>query len=205
MVQAVLNLITHTFFTGLAIIGTGTVIHKIGTFIKKYESENEDAYRKAFDNLMINSVEEFNFCIDSLKIIVKSGTKGSYLLTDLFMGNKVIQKDKNGKIIISDKSKLYNNYENTIKELNDKVKVYQEELNKINKLKENQKNKKIHMSIKKKYEDDDSTVATNDNSDSDEDLSKKLKKDFSIQSSDQENEEEEDDDSDEELIIQQKK
>ncbi len=207
MVQAVLNIISNSFFTGLAILGTGTLINKIGKFINKYEEEKDDAYRKAFDDLMIHSVEEFNFCIDSLKKIIKSGGRGSYLLMDVMMGNKVVQKDKNGKIIISDKSKLYNNYQDTISELNEKVKGYQEELERIKKIKEDQKNKKIQMNIKKKYNDSDdenSTIKTNlsDGENNSNSLDKKLKRDFAIQSSD--NEDDENNESDEEFIIQQK-
>ncbi len=220
MVQAIFNLVSHTFFTGLAIVGAGTLIHKAGSFIKKYETEKEDSYRKAFDELMINSVEEFNFCIDSLKKIVKSGTKGTLLLTDIISGNKVIQKDKNGKIIISDKSKLYNNYENTIDELNEKVKEYQIELEKIKKLKEEQKKKKITMKIKKKYEDDDdndsSSIKSNFESIDKKIIGKKIKQEFTVESSDQEEQDNEnkssddednqnsDEESDEEFIIQQK-
>jgi hypothetical protein len=33
MVQAVLNIISNSFFTGLAILGTGTLINKIGNSI----------------------------------------------------------------------------------------------------------------------------------------------------------------------------
>ncbi len=223
MVQAIFNLISHSFFTGLAIIGTGTVIHKIGSFIQKYENEKEDSYRKAFDDLMIHSIEEFNFCIDSLKKIVKSGTKGSFLLADLVSGSKIIQKDKNGKIIISDKSKLYNNYEDTIEQLNGKVKEYQEELEKIKKMKDMEKKRRINMTIRKKYEDDEnSTILTNENDDDNSDdnsikkqnnklLEKKIKRDFAIPSSDQENDENENEkedsenESDEEFIIQEKK
>ncbi len=202
MVQAVINIISNSFFTGLAIIGTGTLINKIGSFINKYESEKEDAYKKAFDDLMIHSVEEFNFCIDSLKKIIKSGGRGTYLMMDVMMGNKVVQKDKNGKIIISDKSKLYNNYQDTISELNEKVKEYQEELQRIKKIKEN---KKIQMNIKKKYDDEDnSTINTYESDDENTvSLNKKLKNDFAIQSSDNE-EDEENNESDEEFIIQKK-
>lgn len=165
MVQAIINLISHTFMSGLAVVGASTIIYKIGKFIEKYEDEDDEPYKKAFDNLMVNSVEEFNFCIDSIKTIVKSSTKATFLLTDIVTGNKVIQKDKHGKIIISEKSKLYNKYEDTISELNDKVKEYQQELDRVKKVQELTKNKKNNeQNNKNKF----NYTASDDDNDSDD-------------------------------------
>ncbi len=202
MVQAIINLVSHTFLSGLAVVGAGTIVYKIGKFIEKYESEDEDSYKKAFDHLMVNSVEEFNFTIDSLKTIVKSSTKATFLLSDIVTGNKVIQKDKQGKIIISEKSKLYNKYEDTISELNDKVKEYQKELERVKKAQELSKNKNIKMNIKTKYSDNDDNDNKFNFTTSDDDNDNDENRESSII---EENDENEENDSDEEFVMEENK
>lgn len=132
--SAIFNIVTSSFFTSMAILGAGTFINKVGIFMKTYEEEKGDSYKKAFDKTMILTIEELNFCIDSMKRIVSSTGKAGYLLSDIMMGNKVVQKDKSGKILITEKSKLYNQYEDTISDLSSKVKQYQEELEKMKKI-----------------------------------------------------------------------
>lgn len=177
MVQAILNIMSSSLFTGLICIGAGTMIHKIGSILKTVEEEPKDGYKKAFDKTMIQTVEEFNFCIDSVKLILKTTTKSGLLLTDIVTGNKVVQKDKDGKLYIRERSKLYGQYENTIEELSSKVRQYQEELEKMKKIQEIQKKKNITMK-KKSY-----VVENEEESDESEEESteERIKKDFHLQ------------------------
>jgi hypothetical protein len=94
------------------------------------EEEKKDAYKKAFDKFMIETIDEINFSIDSLKLISKHTLKNSKLLFDLASGNKCIKKDKEGNIIVSDKSKLTEEYKEKIEHLYTKLKKYQNEVKK---------------------------------------------------------------------------
>lgn len=152
--SAIYNIVANSFFTSLAIVGAGTIIAKMGVFLKTYEEEKEDAYRKAFDKTMTQTVDEVSFCIDSVKKIATTTTKASSLASEIAMGTKIIQKDKNGKIIIQDRGKVDHQYKNTIDDLNQKVKKYQEELEKMKKSKETTTN----SSKKKSYEMESSDV-----------------------------------------------
>jgi hypothetical protein len=156
---AILNLVTNTIMTGFAVIGIGTVIIKVGNFFKIIEENTEDSFKKGFDKIMLESIEEMNTCVESISIITNNFNKIFFTLYDIVVGNKYIKKDKNGKIIICTKTKLYSGFKNKIEELNSKVKKYQNELNKIKKNKDNDKNKK-------KDDDDDSLSddSTSDNS-----------------------------------------
>ncbi len=183
MVQAIFNIMSSSLITGLICVGAGTMIHKIGSILKTVEEEPKDGYKKAFDKTMIQTVEEFNFCIDSLKLILKTTTKSGLLLTDIVTGNKVVQKDKDGKLFIRERSKLYGQYENTIEELSSKVKQYQEELEKMKKIQELQKKKNITMK-KKSY------INEQEESDESEEESteERIKKDFHLEEEDESDE-----------------
>ncbi len=184
MVQAIFNIMSSSIITGLICVGAGTMIHKIGSILKTVEEEPKDGYKKAFDKTMIQTVEEFNFCIDSVKLILKTTTKSGLLLTDIVTGNKVVQKDKDGKLFIRERSKLYGQYENTIEELSSKVKQYQEELEKMKKIQELQKKKNITMK-KKSYINEQE-----DSDDSEEESTEeRIKKDFHLEEEGEESDE----------------
>ena len=117
MIYGFLSLVTTTSMFAFGIIGTITVINKAGHFLKTMEEEKKDAYKKAFDKFMIETIDEINFSIDSLKLISKHTLKNSKLLFDLVSGNKCIKKDKDGNIIVSDKSKLTEEYKEKIEHL----------------------------------------------------------------------------------------
>ncbi len=148
--------------TGFAVIGVGTVIIKVGNFFKVIEENKEDSFKKGFDKIMLESIEEMNTCVESISIITNNFNKIFFTLYDIVVGNKYIKKDKNGKIIICTKTKLYSGFKNKIEELNSKVKKYQNELNKIKKNKINDKNNK---------NDDDSLSDDSTNDDSSFDIS----------------------------------
>ena len=130
MFYNLLSLLSGTAILGFGIIGTLTVVNKAGHFLKRMETEDKDAYKKAFDKLMIETIDEINFSIDSIGIISKHTYKNIKLLFDILYGNKCIKKDKDGKIIISDKSKLNKEYEEKIEHLYTKLKKYQNEVKK---------------------------------------------------------------------------
>jgi hypothetical protein len=100
MIYGFLSLVTTTSIFAFGIIGTITVINKAGHFLKNMEEEKKDSYKKAFDKFMIETIDEINFSIDSLKLISKHTLKNGKLLFDLASGNKCIKKDKDGNIVV---------------------------------------------------------------------------------------------------------
>jgi len=157
---AILNLVTNTVMTGFAFVGMGTVIIKVGNFFKIIEENKEDGFKKGFDDIMLESIDEMNTCVESISIITNNFNKIFFTVYDISVGNKYIKKDKDGKIIICTKSKLYSGFKDKIEELNGKVKKYQQELSKIKK-------------IKKKNIVDSEISSNDDNSDNEEDENNK--------------------------------
>jgi hypothetical protein len=131
MVNAILSLITNSLISGFAIIGIGTFINKVGKFFKIIEDSSNDGYKKGFDAIMIDSMDEMNRCVESVNLITINFNKIFLILYDIVSGNKYIKKDKDGKIIICTKSKMYSGYKNKIEELSSKVKKYENELKKF--------------------------------------------------------------------------
>ena len=168
-------------------VGLITVINKAGNFIKNMEEEKKDSYKKAFDKFMIETIEELNNSIDSLKLISKHTLKNGKLLFDLASGNKCIKKDKDGNIIVSEKSKLTEEYKEKIEHLYTKLKKYQNEVKKYknndetketDKKNENNKDKNDKDKDKDKdknnkkteiNDDSDDTISSDDDSESDTD------------------------------------
>ena len=180
MVNAILSLITNSFISGLAFVGAGTLINKFGKFFKIIEESPNDGYRIAFDTIMVESIDELNSCVESTGRITINFHKIFFILYDISTGNKFVKKNKDGKLVICTKSKIYSGYKDKIDELNDKVKKYQDELN-------NMKNKKnIDVSIKKKFQsqsdnesDNSSELSDTDDCSKDESLKDASSKDMS--------------------------
>lgn len=176
MIYGFLSLLTTTSMFAFSIVGTITVINKAGHFLKTMEEETKDAYKKAFDKFMIETIDEINFSVDSLKLISKHTLKNSKLLFDLVLGNKCIKKDKDGNIIVSDKSKLTEEYKEKIEHLYTKLKKYEKEVKKYKNSKDkpnedSKENTKTPKDIKKKEinnDDDSDSTISDDDSDSDE-------------------------------------
>ena len=157
MLFDLLSLLASTSMMALGIIGAVTVVNKTGNFIKTMEEEKTDAYKKAFDKFMVQSIDEINFSIDSIGLITKHTVKNSKLLFDIVSGNKSIKKDKDGKIIVSDKSKINEEeYKEKIEHLYAKMKKYQNEIKKIKDEKEENNKKKTND----KEEDDDESSSS---------------------------------------------
>ena len=144
---AIFNLLTNILITGTSIIGTITIINKIGKFCKVIEENNEDGFKMAFDTCMMDTIDDMNKSIDSIGMIANNFNNIIFIMYDIFTGNKYIKKNKEGKLIICNKSKVFSGYKDKIDELNCKVKKYQEELKKIKKPKEKSNKKNIMKMI----------------------------------------------------------
>jgi len=88
MIYGFLSLITTTSICAFGIIGTITVINKAGHFLKNMEEEKKDGYKKAFDKFMIETIDEINFSLDSVKLISKHTLKNSKASENLNSNNE---------------------------------------------------------------------------------------------------------------------
>ena len=129
------NGVLHSFFL---IFGFGTVVNKLGDFFKVLEEEKEDNFKKGFDKISSDLVNDFNNSFVSFNLISSNVSKIGVLSYELMIGDKYIKKTKDGKMIVQDKTLTLDNYEEKIEKLNDKVKSYKDllknmkEENKIN-------------------------------------------------------------------------
>jgi hypothetical protein len=157
-----LHLISNGLFTGLAIIGFATISNKIGKFLKNYETEKEDHFKKAFDKSMNETLSDVHSCVESVSIITNGITKASSVAIDLATGNKVISRKK-GKIAIIEQSKAQ---KEQIDDLSKKLKKYESQIKKL-------KKKKVHNN----ESDNDSLSSLSDSDGGDDnDISEKSKK-----------------------------
>ena len=194
MVTAIFHLISNALYTGCAIIGVGTIINKAGKFFKIIEEENEDGFRKAFDTTMCESIQDMNKLFDSISMISTNSVKSTILFYEIMVGNKCIQKNKDGKIIIVDGPRVVESYKGKVDELTKKLKKYEEELYKKKKQEKNNKSKKQSDA---KFEDSD---------EEEDDTSKKdVKKDLEIDDILSSSDESDSSDDDEEFYMDSKK
>jgi hypothetical protein len=145
MVFIILELLYTTLFSGFFLIGFGTVLNKLGDFFKIIEEEEKDNFKKAFDKITNDSIGEFNKCFISTHIVISRLIKLASISYDLVTGEKVIKKNKDGNIIICDKSAIMEKYESKIEALESK----------INKFKELAKNSANKLDLELSDEDDD--------------------------------------------------
>lgn len=158
MVFIILELLYTTLFSGFFLIGFGTVLNKLGDFFKIIEEEEKDNFKKAFDKITNDSISEFNKCFLSTHIIISRFAKLLSISYDLVTGQKVIKKNKDGNIVICDKSTMMEKYESKIEELESK----------INKFKELAKNNKNNLNLELS-DDDDEDEDEEDDEDEDKD------------------------------------
>jgi len=123
----IIRLVLNSLTTALSIIGVGTVTHKLGTFFKIMDTENENGFKKAFDKTTMSVIDEIHFMRESIQYIAKYTSRISILLYDISTGNKTIKKTKDGNIIIIDTDKLNMKYEEQILELKKKLEKYEAE------------------------------------------------------------------------------
>ena len=167
--SAILNLVSNICMLGCSIIGVVTIINKSGKFFKIMEDNKTDGFKKAFDIIILESIDDINKSVSSVNIIGNNCGKIIFTVYDITTGNKFIKKDKDGKIIICNKSK----YKDKIDELSIKVKQYEEELSKIKKVKpDNDSN-----SLKSSSSTISSDMSDDISSDEDEDNTPKKKVD----------------------------
>ena len=147
--SAIFNLLANILMTGTSIIGVATIINKVGKFCKIVDENKKDGFKIGFDTIMLESINDINNCVESISTISNNSSKILCILYDISVGNKYVKKDKDGKIIICSKLKVYSGFKDKIEELNSKVKKYQDELTKL------KKNKKTKNDGEKDDEDSD--------------------------------------------------
>jgi hypothetical protein len=175
--SAIFNLLANILMTGTSIIGVATIINKVGKFCKIVDENKKDGFKIGFDTIMLESINDINNCVESITTISNNSSKILFILYDITVGNKYVKKDKDGKIIICSKLKVYSGFKDKIQELNSKVKKYQDELTKL------KKNKKTNNDEEK----DDNDKNENSDESSDE-LSIKNENTYSDVSSDSDEE-----------------
>jgi hypothetical protein len=151
--SAIFNLLANILMTGTSIIGVTTIINKVGKFCKIIDENKKDGFKIGFDTIMLESINDINNCVEAISTISNNSSKILFILYDISVGNKYVKKDKDGKIIICSKLKVYSGFKDKIEELNSKVKKYQEELTK---LKKNKKTKNDGEKDDKKDSEDSS-------------------------------------------------
>ena len=190
--SAIFNLLANILMTGTSIIGVSTIINKVGKFCKIVDENKKDGFKIGFDTIMLESINDINNCVESISTISNNSSKILCILYDICVGNKYVKKDKDGKIIICSKLKVYSGFKDKIEELNSKVKKYQDELTK---LKKNKKTKDDGEKDDGEKDDGEKDDEDSDNSyDESEELSIKNENTYSDVSSDSASDEESDSD-----------
>ena len=141
MSYELLGLLYSTTSSLLLMLGAGCAINKAGNFFKILEEENDDNFKKAFDKVTSDMINDFNNSFVSLNLISGNVSKLFIIFYELMIGEKFLKKTKDGKLIVDDKNALFDNYENKIESLNEKIKVYK------NKLKELNENNEINFDL----------------------------------------------------------
>jgi hypothetical protein len=112
----------------LLILGFGCAVNKCGDFFKVLEEESDDHFKKAFDKVTSDFMDDFNNSFSSFHLISSNVSKLSVLGYELIIGEKFIKKTKDGKILVNDKNVIFDNYEEKIDKLNEKIKNYKSRL-----------------------------------------------------------------------------
>jgi hypothetical protein len=165
--SAIFNLLANILMTGTSIIGVATIINKVGKFCKIVDENKKDGFKIGFDTVMLESINDINNCVESISTISNNSTKIACILYDILVGNKYIKKDKDGKVIICSKLKVYSGFKDKINELNTKVKKYQEELSKLKTTKEDKEDKENKNKNKNKETKENNDESSDNSSNSD--------------------------------------
>jgi hypothetical protein len=132
MAYALFGLIYSSLNTFLLLLGLGTAINKSGRFFKTLENEENDNFKKAFDKTANEIIEDFNNSFESINLISVNVSKILILFYELMIGDKMIKKTKDGKIVVDDKNNMFEDYKNKINNLNNKIKNYKLKLKENN-------------------------------------------------------------------------
>lgn len=162
MSYALFGLLYSTMSSILLLLGTGCAVNKAGDFFKVLEDEKDDNFKKAFDKVAGDFVNEFNNSFVSLNLISGNLSKLFIIFYELMIGEKFIKKTKDGKIIVDDKNAIFDNYENKIGVLNDKIKKFRTLLKDANK--ENVLDFELSDDENDSDSNDDDNESNNDNS-----------------------------------------
>jgi hypothetical protein len=127
----IFNFLSNIISTTFTFIGIATVINKLGNFFKVIEENKSDGFKKGFDAIVLESINDINKCIESISLIASNTNRIIFVIYDITLGNKIIKKNKEGNLVIFNKSKIYSGFKEKINELSSKIKKYKEELNKI--------------------------------------------------------------------------
>ena len=161
MSYAIFGLFYSTISSFLLMLGTGCFINKSGDFFKVLSEESDDNFKRAFDHITNDLMEDFSKTFVSMNLITNNVSKIMILAYELMIGEKIIKKTKDGKIMINDKNIIFDNYENKISKLSEKVKNYENIL-------ENMKNEN---KIDFKFDiDDEDNKENNSDSEGDEEI-----------------------------------
>lgn len=161
MSYAIFGLFYSTISSFLLMLGTGCFINKSGDFFKVLSEESDDNFKRAFDHITNDLMEDFSKTFVSMNLITNNVSKIMILAYELMIGEKMIKKTKDGKIMINDKNIIFDNYENKISKLSEKVKNYENIL-------ENMKNEN---KIDFKFDiDDEDNKENNSDSEGDEEI-----------------------------------
>jgi hypothetical protein len=169
MSYAIFGLFYSTISSFLLMLGTGCFINKSGDFFKVLSEESDDNFKRAFDHITNDLMEDFSKTFVSMNLITNNVSKIMILAYELMIGEKIIKKTKDGKIMINDKNIIFDNYENKISKLSEKVKNYKNIL-------ENMKNEnKIEFELDEDLDDNDDNddndnKENNSDSDGDEEI-----------------------------------
>jgi hypothetical protein len=181
---AIFNLFTNIITTTFTCLGIATFINRLGNLLKIIEENKNDGFKKGFDTIVLESINDINKCVESISLIALKTNKMLFIIYDITIGKKIIKKDKEGKIIICNKSKLYSGFKEKINELTNKVKKYKNELNKFKKVddsslsKEEVNDEEIYSDISEIEEDDEDNKDNEDNEDDKEEKDIDKEKEF---------------------------
>lgn len=177
MTYQLFGLFYSTVSSILLMLGTGCAINKAGDFFKVLEEENDDNFKKGFDKVTGDMINDFNNSFVSLNLISNNISKSSILFYELMIGEKFIKKTKDGKIIVDDKNTIFDNYENKIGSLNEKIKGYKDILKKINKddvldydISDDEDSEQVDNEDNDEDDDEDEYNMENENENSDEEI-----------------------------------
>ena len=90
MSYALFGLLYSTMSSLLLIMGTGCAINKAGDFFKLLEEESEDNFKKAFDKVAGDLVNDFNNSFVSLNLISSNVSKLAIIFYELII---IIQRN----------------------------------------------------------------------------------------------------------------
>lgn len=116
---------------------------------------------------MMDSIDEMNKCVESINTIGVNINNITFIVYDIMVGNKQIKKNKDGKLVICGKTKIYAGYKDKIDELKTKVKKYENELKKMKGSGIKNKTKRMNKDEDDDNNEDEDSISSDDDTLSD--------------------------------------